>query len=359
MVLQCVAADGSARYAVIDGGITGTYANLAQYLPQPGSPIDYVVCTHYDDDHIGGLIVLLTQRGNDVGRVVFNPPPGAAACPAFVMPLLAGQVAPEELPSLLEGVSAAKDGFLNVYSPPQGNCLKYLAGAKLLPPITALPPPATSVPNVALPRTSWLFGGPSPQNLARMQGNPYNGLWTNRASLMFQLTGLDDTNNPAPALFSLLVTGDGTNRGTIQDVVGVQPGLDGVQFLQVPHHGSRNNSDITLYARVPAQHYLISSRWSPHHHPRAKVIRSIVEGNRWMGRTGYTIWITDPTFKKAGDNDGQLDAQYDGFFPRPLGNEYTVKLKAPNMTGLVFQVTDGQITPPAPGQWTLLPITPL
>lgn len=78
-----------------------------------------------------------------------------------------------------------------------------------------------------------------------------------------------------------------------------------------------------------------------------------------MGRTGYTIWITDPTFKKAGDNDGQLDAQYDGFFPRPLGNEYTVKLKAPNMTGLVFQVTDGQITPPAPGQWTLLPITPL
>lgn len=358
MVLRVDQPGGASQYAVIDGGLTGTYPNLASYLPPAGSQIAYVVCTHYDDDHIAGLIVLLTQRVDDVGRVLFNPPPAPRRGESPAVPEPDAVLAAEELPAFLEALERAKEGFLNLYSPQQGWRLQQLAGARLLQPITASPPPATSVAGASLTRTAWRFGGPTAANLASMQGRIFNPEYVNRASLLFVLAALDGGGDPAPGLFSLLVTGDGTNKALRQDVLGFRPLAQDVQFLQVPHHGSNANSDLTLYGRVSARHYLISSRWAPHHHPGSDVIRAIVEGNRLKGRRGYTIWISDPTFRKAGDSDGGLDPLYDGFFPRPVGAEYSVKLKAPHAAGLSFRVSDGAITEPPPAEWTPLLITP-
>src|SRR5262249_38547231 len=60
---------------VIDGGPPGAFPNMAAFLPPPGNKINLVLCTHYDNDHIGGLIRLLEERINDIDRVIFNPPP--------------------------------------------------------------------------------------------------------------------------------------------------------------------------------------------------------------------------------------------------------------------------------------------
>ena len=53
---------------LIDGGIPNTYqANLKKLLQQlntEGKCIEYLICTHFDNDHIGGLIEFVTDNGD-------------------------------------------------------------------------------------------------------------------------------------------------------------------------------------------------------------------------------------------------------------------------------------------------------
>ncbi|HKP11861.1 MAG TPA: MBL fold metallo-hydrolase, partial [Blastocatellia bacterium] len=59
------------RSCLIDGGRSGQSANLLNYLVRTlgRAPLNVMVCTHYDIDHVGGLIRLLTNIPN---RAYFN-----------------------------------------------------------------------------------------------------------------------------------------------------------------------------------------------------------------------------------------------------------------------------------------------
>lgn len=320
-------------FAVIDGGISGTYESMSKYLPN--GAIDYVVCTHFDDDHINGLITLMKERGASVGKVLFNPPPGNAQ--ALIAAALAEARSKEDIASL------AKAGVLVPLNITQGQTLDGLAQGKLISQITAVPPPSTPIDNVSQPTLRWKFGGPFLPIYGAMMAAPGNGKLVNLASLIIRIESRISNKG-----FSLMVTGDATDKGAIPSVTGVGTGVARVQFLQVPHHGSDNNSDKNFYSALLAEHYLISSTWSAHNHPRPAVISAIIEANREFGRSGYTLWISDPQFHKDGANDGNRTREYEGMFPKlTWAGEYTVNVMNIGQTGLSFTVENGVVTEPA------------
>jgi hypothetical protein len=62
------------------------------------------------------------------------------------------------------------------------------------------------------------------------------------------------------------------------------------QVFQVPHHGSKNNSDQVLYERVTADHYVISADGLAHPHPSPDTLAWIANAR---GTDGYTIHLTN------------------------------------------------------------------
>jgi hypothetical protein len=63
------------------------------------------------------------------------------------------------------------------------------------------------------------------------------------------------------------------------------------KVLQVPHHGSQNNSNQLLYDRVTADHYVISADGVAHRHPSPDTLTWITNAR---GADGYAIHLTNP-----------------------------------------------------------------
>lgn len=68
---------------LIDGGYSDTYKrslkSYLQFLHGKGRQLDYVILTHYDADHINGLIAFLRDNGADQ-RIIKVGEVGAFAC---------------------------------------------------------------------------------------------------------------------------------------------------------------------------------------------------------------------------------------------------------------------------------------
>jgi hypothetical protein len=303
------------QYAVIDGGFTETYENLKVFLPEKGKTIDYLFCTHYDQDHIAGLIKLMEDREADVTNIVFNPPSPAMMARFNVL-------------------SANTPSPFIILSVKQAKQLQDLAGDKLIPATGFGPPPTTEVAGILLPTLRIKFAGPSKDRYNDVKQSPYKPEFINRASLLFLL------ESKLPDGFTMLNMGDGYNTfpGKL-DVCGAIPMKKRhVHFLQVPHHGSKENSDTSLYSAFPADHYLISCKSPRHGHPSPEVIASIVEANNYMNRTGYTIWITS-----------SLPENYIA----PKSN-YTINILKEDFSGLTFKFENGEVTLPDPDSYSQL-----
>ncbi|HKQ98937.1 MAG TPA: MBL fold metallo-hydrolase [Candidatus Polarisedimenticolia bacterium] len=303
--------------SVYDGGVEGTYTRMATYLPAAGSAIKYVLCTHYDNDHIQGLIDLMNARAADVGSVLFNPPPPAAA--------LASSAPPGAGP-------AAAFAPHNIMSVEQGQELVTLVGAKLVTPVVGIPPATLDDARFALPSLKFRFAGPTAIVLGGNLAHPRNGVWINRASIMFLLVSTVGDSG-----FKMLMTGDGENKPPHLDVTGPATlAAQNVDFLQVPHHGSVVNSDQTLYRAYLAKHYLISSQYSRYRgaHPAVKVVQDIVEAAQGEGHFVFSIWINDP----------DLPADFE--LP-PAGSHSIYRLNANENGGSFTYETGKQIQTPA------------
>ncbi|NVZ68214.1 hypothetical protein [Pseudomonas costantinii] len=304
--------------SVFDGGKPGTYKRMADYLPPSGSAIKYLLCTHYDNDHIAGLIDLMVARAADVGSVLFNPP----------------------LPLALDGVhedpTATSNNIMSVTQAYRLVALATSAG-KIICPVIGNPPASLKDPRFALPSLEFRFVGPTAVVAAENRARPTDSIKINRASIMFLLA-----STTADSGFKMLMTGDGYNVLPRLDVTGPQPaGVQKIDFLQVPHHGSVENSDTSLYRIFLAKHYLISSSYSAYSgaHPAVKVIQDIVGGATSVGHDNFTIWINDPNLP----SDFQLP---------PSGNFAIYRLNQNESGGSFVYRTGQQIIEPS--NYTLL-----
>ena len=80
---DCMIVDfGDGKCVLIDGGYRGTYPKLRELLSElcnEGKQLEYVILTHYDRDHIAGLIEFVQdngKKGNEkiisVDHIVYN-----------------------------------------------------------------------------------------------------------------------------------------------------------------------------------------------------------------------------------------------------------------------------------------------
>jgi len=312
--------------AMIDGGFKRTYRKFkAMNLLPMGKPLNVMICTHYDSDHIAGLLAFFADRPGQVQHVVFNPAPA--------VPQVELASAPRHI----------------VFSVTQSAELAAAAAGILVSPHTASPPPSdgSKVANINLPTLDILYGGPTSVNWAANQDFPLDSVAVNRASIITLFK-----SNVSGSGFKVLFTGDGYNTGDKLDVTGWTPlSLPTLHFLQIPHHGSKANSDQTLYAAWKASNYLFSANGHTHVHPSSEVIEAIVMGNRAERRSGYALWFSASSFARSKPNDRPVM-----FPPMEGAGEYSVYMRRDGELGGTWTFVDEKVKQADPAQWEKMDI---
>lgn len=286
---------------LIDGGPAGAYPQIAARMAEVAStgPLDLLVLTHIDADHIEGAILLVNDAdvGVDIRDIWFNGPAqlsdelseaqgemfaaliGARALPhnqAFdsraVGVLTECALPTRDLPGLRLTVLGPDQRALNR----QRDAWTHSLGDEGLlfdTPQDALD--ALRRRGSLNPDTVYL-GGPEQvdaawvADLASRPAAPDASV-PNAASIVL-LAEHGDT--------SVLLTGDATAQ-VITDGLRrllAERGLDHLELtaMKVPHHGSVRNLSRALLTLAPADHYLFSSDGGRHGHPDAEGVARVL-----------------------------------------------------------------------------------
>lgn len=325
--------DDNVVYALIDGGKRKTYENMKPYLPTDTRDANAKIlmyCSHFDDDHIMGLLELMqdaTQNAR-VKQVFFNPP-------SVQMTKLA---------------AAAPKGWRRkiVNSIGQGNKLKAYAVGRLTSPKGYYAPPVTPLDEGKMPTLDILMAGPSLSMLAELktaESVPKSARYShavNRASLAFLVQSRMSN-------FRFMQTGDsyGSSAGTGLLGTAINPAsVAMLDFLQVQHHGSRNNCCELFFRNYPARNYLISTNFTTFKHPHREMMAQLFAANA-ARVDDWNIYINAPA-------TAAIVAAMRLFYQFPaLPSTYKVYLRNENSTGIVFTYSNNEVTVNATDLYTL------
>ncbi len=280
---------------LVDGGPARAYTAMSTRLAAAldGAPLDLLVLTHIDADHIEGTMLLTNDAGLaiDIGEIWFNGPAQisdelSAAQGEMFAALIAARAVP---------LNAAFDGAA-VHVPDEG-CLPThdLQGLRL----TVLAPDARALRrlrdrwNPALEEAGLLFDSPE-EALSQLRrrpslipddnyllGPPETGGLAWVAETARATAQPDDSvpNASSIALLaefagvSVLLAGDATSEALEAGIRRLleERGLDRLELtaFKLPHHGSVRNVTRELLELAPAEHYLFSSDSSRFGHPDA------------------------------------------------------------------------------------------
>jgi hypothetical protein len=351
--------DDSPQFVLVDGGPEDvTYAAVLEpRLKQLGArfaggplPLPLVVCSHIDDDHIGGLLDLfraVANWSNDVVKVEclwHNSFSGLFAeedwerLAAFLARLPdIKRYASRKTQSLWENnITEDTDFMFAVSSVRQGNDLHSLANdarATINCDFSDLVvAPADGVATKTVGGLKLTVIGPDQQLLDQLRTE-----WKSKKALVGETVAKaakpDDRRiaNLSSVVFlaeyagrRILMTGDarsdyiceGLERADLLPAGGTlgHP----LDILKVQHHGSGHSTSKEFFARAPANNYVISANGKDGN-PDDVTLEALVAAR---GETGYRIWLTN--YDAPGRN---LRERIDAFCQRHP--HVDVKLRAP------------------------------
>lgn len=291
--------EDSPRLVVCDGGPAGVYgAAMEPRLtalreargPAEPLPIDLVIDTHLDDDHIHGLVDLFSQLAEasddqrdlpwNVRQLWVNHFDGLVGGGGGDLVSAAAAVARPDR-GIPPGLMTTADALAVAASVPQGRALMDYA-RKLV--VTVNGPPLDGLvtagegggPNVDLGSgLSLTVIAPSRARvdalheewdavLASARTKPSHGALAEVAAFLdqsvYNLSSIVLLARAGDA--TMLLTGDARGDDILRamDAAGLLPGgRIHVDLLKIPHHGSSNNVDQNFFDAVTADHYLISA----------------------------------------------------------------------------------------------------
>jgi beta-lactamase superfamily II metal-dependent hydrolase len=299
---------------LIDGGNKSdgdkVISHLDKYiLPNiPQSAPNLIICTHHDKDHIGGLITVVEHYRNLIGKVWINNPAEHISSIAY---------------------QTLKESFRRQSA--------YRQYEVILESLTNLDDFISIVDRIGIPRDHALYGQGLFNGVIRVLG-PSNDFYK---SLLPGMDNMDryisseanyaynsifgqavinenlETNSPCPIVDEENSTSATNNSSVILEIqakdsrylftgdAGVQAfedvetrfSLEGIHWLDVPHHGSRRNLSSRLIGTMSPKVCYISAKGG-HKHPRramvnclrkhgAKVYGTHKGGNKWHHRGDF------------------------------------------------------------------------
>lgn len=336
---------GRDRHRVlVDGGPGFTYAKGLRAkiaaLPESDRAFELLVCTHIDADHIEGVIRLLGEPalGCTYRETWYNAWPQVSAG----MPDAFGAVQGEYLAALIRKRKLAwnaafpdRAGVRTAAVARDLASIELPGGAR----VTLLSPGPDQLAALAKVWDKELDqAGIEPDEpevaLARLKGDRKF-----RAHVSFGLEGPDpkalaaapfaeDGGAPNGSSIAFLLEAGGRSALLLGDA---HPGvvvtnLDRllaqrgqsrleVDLVKLPHHGSENNVNRELVARVGAEHWLFSSDGTFFDHPDPEAVARVVTGNQ----AGLNLVFNYRTKRTAIWDDDRLqgDFKYRAVYPAP------------------------------------------
>ncbi|KAH1987168.1 hypothetical protein KXV74_003666 [Aspergillus fumigatus] len=315
-----------AKTMLVDGGVAGTWARLRDVLTARNIDVlDAVQCTHYDADHVSGLLDMVADQKYcpNISNFLFNDPDGnitgfvpnltSLAPPVLALSRLAispaKSIPPAESNQALVLNPVPPSARWIHHSKTQGRRLYNLlaqwnvlyVGLFNRPAITLLAPwgngEAISQPSInqfdLFPRLNTTFYGPSIANITAMRQPRAQGVQANRVSTITVFNTKDNTD-----AFTGLFTGDAHDTILHPDIRGNLTAPQHFSVMKVPHHGSKHSDSQEFYYQYTADVYLISSRFSIHGLPTLKIMKELLEGCRRRGT--QPIIITTSVYETSG-----------------------------------------------------------
>jgi beta-lactamase superfamily II metal-dependent hydrolase len=276
--------DQRCYHFLIDGGPDGVYPNHLkpelQKVAQEGGRVDLMVLTHVDEDHVVGLVDLMSD---------IAPKPGSKKKPFINVDQLwfnTFQVDPDNQNAYNTFCASATTQALNgkisnsAYSISQGDELEKSSVILGVPLNPNFPKSIVSLDTAPRPvvwdgLNLWVIG-PSAQNLERYKqdwlkwfkkhtGNPFStGAAREAQQIDRSISNLSSIMLLAEIPNrSILLTGDGTGAdilaGLAQSGRIKKGGKLHVNVLKVQHHGSQRNASPEFFEKITADSYVISA----------------------------------------------------------------------------------------------------
>jgi hypothetical protein len=302
------------RLAVVDGGPTQAFelglgprlrelrAERTQDEDEPLA-LDLLCVSHIDDDHVGGIIRLLTDLRrkrrdhlpapyrverlwhNSLEELISAAPEGVS------LPQVEAEIA--QITRSTAGIAASVN---------QGREVRDLGRALGVAGNKPFGTPVTGGLSTALHGLNFTIIAPDQGALDRLEKRWREAKRLKDAAVL--AAAFADRSVPNLSSISLVVGEIGGCALLTADARGdrVMAGLEALELLapagtihfdvlQVPHHGSANNVDQQFFERVTADHYVISADGIAHAHPDLATLEWIVNAR---GSDGYMIHLTNP-----------------------------------------------------------------
>jgi beta-lactamase superfamily II metal-dependent hydrolase len=360
---------------VIDGGPTHVYEKSlhkrleelrAQRAPDGSLPIEMVMLSHIDDDHINGLLAMT----RDLVELHDDQQP----LPYDVFTLwhnsfddITGNDSDDFRDIALEALAkpapdgdaekARTAGLAVVASVAQGRTLRDRAstlGWKHNDPFDNLVIAGTDAPLGDATKLTVVC--PHPEQLKKLHESWEEFLEKKQAKEAGKVVGrvaaYDDNSVNNLSSIVVLVEAGGKRMLLCGDARGdhVLDGLklagladaDGVtklDILKLPHHGSIRNVEADMFKRLPAKHYVISANGHDGN-PETETLDMIVDAN--PGNDDFTIHLTNDAGK--GKEGSDLNKRVTEFRERwkAAGRNFKIVVRDPGALGLSIHLGDEQ-----------------
>lgn len=324
-------AKNDAHLMLIDGGPGDTYVpqlkprleavHAARKIEESEPlPVDVVMVSHIDDDHINGILQLTKeQRSNtpdlrlDVTSLWYNSfddllgtKPGQLTAGTVTASILAG-VDPAGFADLDAEDEDEHQTIEVLSSVPQGRTLRDDAKALKWKPNDKfkglLIMAAAAAKPVTMDGLTVTVIGPMQKELQDLQDEHDKWVKANQDKIKdapeAMLAAFVDASVPNLSSIVVLVecadkkillTGDARGDKIMAglDLVG-KPGPLHVDILKVPHHGSSNNMETSFFARITADHYVFSGD-GKHGNPERETLEMLLDARG--DDEDYTIHLT-------------------------------------------------------------------
>lgn len=305
------------RLIVIDGGPPTVYLNalrprLEKLRAEAGGvlPIEILMVSHIDGDHIRGLIDFSDelireperQADHPVGTLWHNAFEDVLAGVEGIKEAAAFPAAPPEMK--LEVATVEEGGELR----DNARTLHWRVNEGFDGFVVA-PETGGAVPDLELGPLKLTVVGPRHDELEKLRKT-----WEAWVKDQIEKGELEPAATPdtSPSNLSsivcvveqggkrMLLTGDARGDKVLKQLEAAgfmeEGGVMELDLLKVPHHGSSRNVKPGFFKRLPAKHLVISAD-GEHENPDIETLKMISEDRE--GDDGFTIYLTEPEFKEG------------------------------------------------------------